>query len=202
MLDNRYTTVYLAFMTSLYVKPAKPPILQPNRFLTALREINQPRSVIVERARAELHALLYVNSFALRPVTLSSGKQSFFYIDCKQTTLTNCGHKNYAEVVYPLIQAFMPTAVGVAGVELGGCPLASAVSYHSNLYSNVLQALYIRKAPKAHGTHTPIEGITGLHTYANRTRDSRPCVLLEDVVTTGASTVRALESMVLTSSPP
>ncbi len=72
----------------------------------------------------------------------------------------------------------------MAGVELGGCPLASAVALTSFQRGVPLDAVYVRKDAKDHGSRRLLEGNTRLAPAAR-------VVLLEDVVTTGGSTVRA-----------
>jgi orotate phosphoribosyltransferase len=79
----------------------------------------------------------------------------------------------------------LPLAVSaVAGVELGGCPLASAVALASFQRGTPLDAIYVRKDAKTHGTRRQIEGGTRLPSGA-------AVALLEDVVTTGGSTLAA-----------
>jgi len=74
----------------------------------------------------------------------------------------------------------------VGGVELGGCPLASAVSLVSFQRGAPLPALYVRKERKDHGSAKRIEGDKAL-------RPDLRVALLEDVVTTGGSSLKALE---------
>ena len=82
----------------------------------------------------------------------------------------------------------LPPCEAVGGVELGGCPLASAVSLVSFQKGRPLPALYVRKAQKDHGTTKLIEGDKSI-------RPGMPVVLLEDVVTTGGSSLRAVLSL-------
>ncbi len=137
--------------------------------------------------RARLLALLTQRSFAERKVILASGKESDFFIDCKQTVLTAEGHTLVGELMTDAL-AELPRAVAVAGVELGGCPLASAVSLTTFRRGDAKDALYVRKAAKDHGSQRLVEGNTLLHPDA-------PVVVLEDVVTTGGSTLRAIETL-------
>jgi orotate phosphoribosyltransferase len=74
----------------------------------------------------------------------------------------------------------------VAGVELGGCPLASAVALTSHQRGAPLDAIYVRKAAKEHGSRRMLEGDTHLPAGAK-------VAVLEDAVTTGGSTLRAVE---------
>src|ERR1700755_1370801 len=90
-------------------------------------------------------------SFERRKVTLASGRESDFFIDCKQTVLTAEGHALVGELMFDALDAFSGCDA-VAGVELGGCPLASAVSLVSFLRGRPLPALYVRKEAKDHGS--------------------------------------------------
>src|SRR6185503_16544221 len=82
----------------------------------------------------------------------------------------------------------LPACDAVAGVELGGCPLASAVSLTSHLQGRDLPALYVRKQKKDHGSERLVEGDKALFPGIR-------VVMLEDVITTGGSTLRAVESL-------
>lgn len=143
--------------------------------------------MIDARARQRLVQLLAGRAFERRRVVLASGRESDFFLDCKQVALTAEGHVLLGELMYAALDE-LPAAEAVAGVELGGCPLASAVSLTSYLKGRPLPAFYVRKAPKGHGTKKLIEG-------DKAARAGMPVVLLEDVLTTGGSTVRAAETL-------
>ncbi len=140
------------------------------------------------RLRERLVALLRELSFEKKRVVLASGKESDFFIDCKQTALTAEGHALIGELMLGALEG-LPACEGVAGVELGGCPLASAVSLTSFLRGRPLPAFYVRKEVKDHGSRRLVEGDRAL-------RKDMPIVLLEDVVTTGGSSLRAVEKLV------
>ena len=137
--------------------------------------------------RARLIQLLTERSFERRRVTLASGRESDFFIDCKQTMLTAEGHALIGELMFELL-AQLPPCEAVGGVELGGCPLASAVSLVSFQRGRPLNALYVRKAKKDHGTTKLVEGDKSL-------KPGLKVALLEDVVTTGGSSLKAVESL-------
>ena len=137
--------------------------------------------------RARLIALLTQRSFERRKVILASGRESDFFIDCKQTMLTAEGHALVGELMFDLL-AELPPCEAVGGVELGGCPLASAVSLVSFQRGRPLNALYVRKAKKDHGTTKLVEGDKSL-------KPGLRVALLEDVVTTGGSSLKAVESL-------
>jgi orotate phosphoribosyltransferase len=137
--------------------------------------------------RARLIQLLTERSFERRKVVLASGRESDFFIDCKQTMLTAEGHTLVGELMFGLLSE-LPECEAVGGVELGGCPLASAVSLVSFQRGRPLNALYVRKAKKDHGTTKLVEGDKSL-------KPGIKVALLEDVVTTGGSSLKAVESL-------
>ncbi len=152
------------------------PVEVPNTFAT--EKLNS--------ASVQLLALLTEKSFQKREVVLSSGKKSNFYIDCKQASLTAEGHALIGQLFCAAIAKHAPEAEAVGGLTLGADPLASAVAMASYLGGRPLDAFLIRKEAKGHGTEQYLEGMSNL-------REGMPVVILEDVVTTGASTIKAIE---------
>ena len=136
--------------------------------------------------RDRLLDLLTRLAYEKRKVVLSSGRESNFYIDTKQATLSAEGHFLVGRLALAAVRALVPDVQGVGGLTLGADPIASAVSLTSFLDGQPVPAFYVRKEPKGHGTNQWIEGKKGLPAQA------RVCVL-EDVVTTGASTLKAVE---------
>ena len=130
--------------------------------------------------------LLRALSFQEREVTLSSGLKSNFYIDCKQVSLDAEGHFLIGQLFRAVIDHVAPAARGVGGLTLGADPLASAVATVSFLAGKPLHAFIVRKEPKGHGTGQWLE-------HGPRLGAGAPVVVLEDVVTTGASTLKAIE---------
>lgn len=141
--------------------------------------------MIDARQRQRLIELLRERSFERRRVVLASGRESDFFIDCKQAALTAEGHALIGELLLSLLDE-LPPCDAVAGVALGGCPLASAVSLVSHHKGRNLPALYVRKTQKDHGTAKLIEGDKSLFPGIR-------VALLEDVVTTGGSSLSAVE---------
>jgi len=139
-------------------------------------------------ARERLLALLTERSYAKRDVVLASGKKSDFFIDCKQTVLTAEGHALVGDLMLEALAGLPQPIQAVAGVELGGCPLASAVSLVSFQRGRPLDAVYVRKEVKDHGSKRLLEGDSRL-TPASR------IAILEDVVTTGGSTLKCAEKL-------
>ena len=107
--------------------------------------------------RERLVELLRERSFERKRVVLASGRESDFFIDCKQAVLTAEGHALVGELMFDALEG-LPRCEAVAGVELGGCPLASAVSLVSFVRGRPLAALYVRKEVKDHGSRKLVEG--------------------------------------------
>ena len=146
----------------------------------------------MDRARAtaaKLLDLLVCRSYLYRPeapFVLASGKTSPIYIDCRLTT-------TYAEAI-PLIgelcfhrvlemgRGIPPAAIG--GLTLGADPIAAAVSYHSTVAAQPISWFTVRKEAKQHGTARWIEGAV---------EPGARVVVVDDVVTTGGSTLTAIE---------
>lgn len=142
------------------------------------------------KARSDLLELLRTKSFEKRAVTLSSGRKSNFYVDCKQVTLDAAGHVLVGRLLFEKIleheQRSGVRVSGVGGLTLGADPIASAVSLTSALMDRPIPALLVRKEPKGHGTGAYLEGASNLEPGGE-------VVVVEDVVTTGASALRAVE---------
>jgi orotate phosphoribosyltransferase len=135
--------------------------------------------------RERLLELLRTTAFQEREVVLSSGRRSNFYLDCKQVSLDPEGATLIGELFHALIDEVAPSAVAVGGLTLGADPLATATSVISFQRGRARAAFLVRKEPKGHGTNQWIES-TKLPAGAD-------VVILEDVVTTGAATLKAIE---------
>jgi orotate phosphoribosyltransferase len=135
----------------------------------------------MESARQKLLSTLAHKSFRLGEFKLSSGGTSDYYIDCRTTTLDAKGSKLTGEVFTEEIrrQEWKPRAIG--GLTMGADPIVVAVS----VVSGDLDGFLVRKAEKQHGTGQRIEGF--------REKGAR-VVIVDDVCTTGASTVQAIEA--------
>lgn len=136
--------------------------------------------------RDRLLELLRGRSFRRGTFTLTSGATSDFFIDCKPTVLGAEGHVLVGRLMLAAARGIAGDLVAVAGVELGGCSLASSVALTSFLQSSPVDAIYVRKSAKGHGTKKQLEG-------ADHLAPRSPVVVLEDTVTTGGSTLRAVE---------
>lgn len=143
----------------------------------------------MSEAAQRLLELLRARAYKEGTFTLASGKQSDFFIDCKAAMLTAQGHRDVGLALLHALRAWESSAapVGfVAGVELGGCPLASAAALTSALEGAPLDALYVRKEPKDHGTKKRVEGVAP---------QGARVALLEDVLTTGKSSLAAVTAL-------
>jgi len=132
-----------------------------------------------------LFELLKTRAFSEREIVLSSGQKSNFYIDARRVSLDAEGAALIGELFHLVIDHVAPHAVAVGGLTLGADPLATATSIMSFQAGHPRSAFLVRKEAKGHGTGQWIESI-GLPNGA-------PVVVLEDTVTTGASTLRAIE---------
>ncbi len=126
--------------------------------------------------------LLKERALEIRPVVLSSGKKSDYYMDCKRVTLSPEGAYLTGKL---MLQMIRPDASAVAGLTLGADPIVSAVSLLSYQASRNLAGLIVRKEPKKHGTMSYVEGPA--------LPQGSAVAVVEDVVTTGASLLRAIE---------
>lgn len=140
----------------------------------------------LEQDRARLLELLRELSFERRKVILASGKESDFYVDCKRTALTAEGHVLIGRLLFDRLRAIRPLVRGVGGLTLGADPVASAIAMTSFLAGEPVDAFIVRKEPKGHGTGQWIEGRRTIP-------DGSRVVVIEDVVTTGGSALKAVE---------
>ncbi len=165
--------------------------------------------------RTALLDLIATHSFRLGDFTLASGQKSDYYIDCRTTTLHAEGGRLSGIVLYDLIRERMPSAVAVGGLTMGADPLvsntASASAWALADYNEIaelsasleldedpafadpdpgdaptlLHGFLVRKAEKTHGTGRRVEGFL---------QPGAPVVIVDDVCTTGGSTITAIEA--------
>lgn len=113
---------------------------------------------------------------------LVSGKMSNYYFNCKAVTLDPEGMYLIGNIVFDLIKDL--DIKGIGGLTLGADPISIAVAYTSFLKNKPISAFVVRKSPKEHGTMQWIEG--NINSGDN-------IVVVDDVVTTGKSTIQAIE---------
>jgi len=136
-------------------------------------------------AREQLLRMLAEKSFRLGQFKLSSGGTSDYYIDCRLTTLDARGAMLTGETVLDEIGRQNWRADGIGGLTMGADPIVVATSVISAQQGKPIDGFLVRKAEKAHGTGQRIEGF--------RDKSAR-VVIVDDVCTTGASTVQAIEA--------
>ena len=135
--------------------------------------------------------LLARTSFRLGQFKLSSGATSDYYIDCRTTTLNAEGGRLTGHAILELLEAHNIDADAVGGLTMGADPIVSNVATASawraltRPTAPLLHGFLVRKAEKAHGTGRRIEGFC--HPGAR-------VVIVDDVCTTGASTIHAIEA--------
>lgn len=140
------------------------------------------KSAIMENL---LH-ILYERSFRYDPqfgFLLSSGAKSDMYVDAKKTVLSAEGMVLTGKLLFERVKN--DSIDGIGGLTLGADPLAYAAALVSNMEGKPLNVFIVRKEPKKHGTEQQIEGPL---------KAGARVVVVDDVVTTGASTIKAIES--------
>ena len=139
----------------------------------------------------QLLSLLARLSFRLGHFQLSSGATSDYYIDCRTTTLHAEGGRLTGEAILDLLNENGIQADAVGGLTLGADPIVSNVATASawravsNPGAPLLHGFLVRKAEKTHGTGRRIEGFL---------KEGARVVIVDDVCTTGASTINAIEA--------
>jgi orotate phosphoribosyltransferase len=139
----------------------------------------------------QLLSLLARTSFKLGQFKLSSGGTSDYYIDCRTTTLHAEGGRLTGHAILELLEQHGIQAEAVGGLTMGADPIVSNVATASAWRAqqqpgaSLLHGFLVRKAEKAHGTGRRIEGFC---------REGARVVIVDDVCTTGASTIAAIEA--------
>ena len=137
------------------------------------------------RDRLKLRQILLQHSVLRGDFVLASGKRSNLYVDCRLTTLRGEAMPLIGRLMLDLFRArgWHPRAAG--GLTMGADPVACAIARESLITPRPVNAFVVRKAGKGHGTKRYVEGLA-------RT-EGVPCVVIDDVCTTGGSTVKAIE---------
>jgi orotate phosphoribosyltransferase len=132
-------------------------------------------------ARQRLVEELRTHALVIGDVVLTSGQTAHYLVDAKRAILLPAGFRALSELVAHQARAWNATAVG--GMTMGADPIAcAALSGGADV-----KAFFVRKEAKTHGLSRRIEGPL--------LEPGERCMLVEDVVTTGGSTVRALEAL-------
>ena len=131
--------------------------------------------------KATLLKLLKERAYKHGQFTLSSGKESEHYVNCKPVTLSCEGSALLASLIYKKLD---PKSVAVGGLTLGGDPLVCGVAQRAYYKGGHIDALIVRKNPKGYGTKEVIEG--------PKPEKGSVITVLEDVTTTGGSAMKAV----------
>ena len=134
--------------------------------------------------KEELLELLKKDAYKKGDYTLSSGRKSEHYVNCKPVTLSSRG-LTLSSII--LLEAVEKDAVAVAGLTLGADPLVSGVAIVCGLDKIKVDALIVRKEAKGHGTGAYIEGPLP--------EKGAKITVLEDVITTGGSAIQAVNRL-------
>ncbi len=132
--------------------------------------------------KAALIGLVRDKALKFGDFTLASGKKASYYLDGKQVTLDSFGAKLIAEGILDLLGPQLPKAVG--GMAIGADPITAAVITMAGVRGLALKGILVRKEAKGHGTGRYIEGPVS---------PGDDVVIVEDVVTTGGSSLEAIE---------
>ena len=134
--------------------------------------------------RQLLLELLATRAYRHGNFTLASGRTSSHYVNCKPVSLSGLGLALLSAQMLELVE---PGAVAVAGLTLGADPLVSGVAQAAALAGQALDALIVRKEAKGHGTGAWLEGPLP--------EPGSTITVLEDVVTTGGSSLKAVQQL-------
>ena len=130
-----------------------------------------------------LIALFREKALKFGSFTLTSGKHASYYLDGKQVTLDPRGAQQVGEGILDLLDPDqMPTAIG--GMSIGADPITAAVVTIAGIRGTPIVGFMVRKQPKGHGTEQYVEGPV---------KPGDEVVIVEDVVTTGKSSLEAIE---------
>jgi orotate phosphoribosyltransferase len=132
--------------------------------------------------RAALQSLIREKALKFGEFTLASGKKANYYLDCRQITLDAHGARLVGEGMLELLQADLPELVG--GMAIGADPITAAILTLAGIRGLPLRGVMVRREPKQHGTGKLVEGPF---------RVGESIAIVEDVVTTGGSSLLAIE---------
>ena len=133
----------------------------------------------------ELRDIIREKSLRAGDFTLSSGKKSSYYLDCRMTTLDPRGALLIARLILDRIRTENIQADAIGGLTMGADPIATAVAVVSGLEAKPIPAFIVRKESKGHGTQRSIEGYDG--------KPGSRVIVVDDVCTTGGSILVAAE---------
>jgi orotate phosphoribosyltransferase len=132
--------------------------------------------------RESLKQLVRDKALKFGNFTLASGKKARYYLDCRQITLDSQGARLIGEGMLELLAGDMPDLVG--GMAIGADPITAAILTLAGINNLPLRGVMVRKEPKQHGTGRTVEGPF---------QSGESVAIVEDVVTTGGSSLLAIE---------
>jgi orotate phosphoribosyltransferase len=132
--------------------------------------------------RQALVALIRETALQFGEFTLASGKKASYYLDCRKVTLDSRGAKLIGAGMLELLRRDLPQLVG--GMAIGADPITAAILTLAGVEGLPLRGVMVRKEPKQHGTGKYVEGPF---------EAGEELVIVEDVVTTGGSSLLAIE---------
>jgi orotate phosphoribosyltransferase len=132
--------------------------------------------------RHALQQLIQEKALRFGEFTLASGKKASYYLDCREITLDSQGARLVGEGMLDLIAGDMPVLVG--GMAIGADPITAAILTLAGVKGLPLRGVMVRKEAKQHGTGKFVEGPF---------QAGESLVIVEDVVTTGGSSLLAIE---------
>ncbi|HQI25343.1 MAG TPA: orotate phosphoribosyltransferase [Smithella sp.] len=139
----------------------------------------------IDQMKERLGEIILERSFKYSdnpPFTLASGRQSNYYFNCKPTTLDPEGMNLIGTIIFDMLKDTDITAAG--GLTLGADPIANALAVISYQKGKPIKSFIVRKDAKDHGTKSAIEGSV---------RPGEKVAIIDDVITTGGSTITAIE---------
>lgn len=140
----------------------------------------QPSTIMYDRNA--LQQLIRDKALKFGEFTLASGKKASYYLDCRQITLDSQGAKLVGAGMLELLAGEMPDLVG--GMAIGADPITASILTLAGVQNRPLRGVMVRKEPKQHGTGKTVEGPF---------QAGESIVIVEDVVTTGGSSLLAIE---------
>jgi orotate phosphoribosyltransferase len=139
--------------------------------------------------KARLIDIIKTRSFQSgKDVKLASGRTSTYYFNMKPTMLDAEGAHAIATLILAAIGGLRADLIG--GLEMGAVPIASAVAAVSHTTGKPVNAFFVRKQAKEHGTKSLIEGLPN-----GDSLNGKRVVIVEDVTTTGGSAIKAAEAV-------
>jgi orotate phosphoribosyltransferase len=132
--------------------------------------------------RDALQRLIREKALKFGEFTLASRKKASYYLDCRQVTLDAQGARLVGEGMLQLLADDLPDLVG--GMAIGADPITAAILTLAGIRGLPLRGVLVRKEPKTHGTGRLVEGPF---------REGESIAIVEDVVTTGGSSLAAIE---------